>query len=162
MRVVHVHARWVDDVELVDEEPAWRDRVLGDERHAIHVVRHGQTVEVQDRRLGHLVAEHDPHVVSGADPNLWARYRPVEAHRVDEHAGLGLPPDLLGPELEHLVAILDRRLERLVAEGVGLGGEGFDALPVAVEHLLDAHAGMRTGRAGVPLAPARRRRRPEP
>ena len=105
-------------------------------------------MEVQDRRLGHLVAEDDAHVVSGVDADLRTRHRPVEAHRVNEHAGLGLPPDLLGRELEDLDPVLDRRFERLVALGVGLGREGLDALPVAVEHLLDAHPGMRTAGTG--------------
>jgi len=152
MRVVHVHAGPVHDLELVHEEPAGRDRVLRDERHAVHVVGDGQAVEVHDRRLCHLVVHDDQNVVAPVDTDLGARNGSVVRHRVHEHARRGLPPHLGRREVEDLHAVLVPRLERLVPEPVGLRRERCDARLVSIEHLFGAHGAAgrahRTRRSG--------------
>ena len=86
------------------------------------------------------------------DPDLGSGDGAVVRHRVDEHARRGLPRDLGRGQVEHLHAVLDPRLERLVALTLGLGREGGDPGLVTGEHVLGAHGpargSHRPGRAG--------------
>jgi hypothetical protein len=95
VRVVHVGAGVpLTDPELVGEGLARLDRVLGDERDAVHADRHAQAVPVDRRALvRHLVRDEDAHRVALGDPDLGARHDAVVGVGLEELAGAVLPLD---------------------------------------------------------------------
>ncbi len=157
VRVVDVHPRRVLHREVVDVVAARHDRVLGDVGDAVRLVRHGHPVQVQRRRLRHLVVHDDADPVALPHRDLRSGDLPVERHPVDELPGLGFPLHLGRGELEHLPPVLRRRFERLVAGALRLRREGLHARLVALRHLVGGHRGVRDGLlwCGGPVAAGR-------
>jgi hypothetical protein len=122
MRVVHVRADRPGD-ELVGERFAGLDRVLGDVRHAVHLVRQLLTVEVDPGRLVKVVLEDGPDRVAFDDVEPGAGPGAVEPER--RESGLlrvGHVADLVDREVEHLDAAVHLRREGLIAGSLDLGG----------------------------------------
>ena len=147
MGVVHVRAG-CPHVELVGERVAGLDRVLGDVRDAVHVVRHALAVEVDAGRLVQVVLEDRPDPVAFDDVDPRRRPRPVVAEGRDRILD-GVDPmlDLVDRQLEDLDAVLDPdRRQRLVPGAL-------ERRALAVEEPLD------DGQGGGVVVDRRRRRR---
>jgi hypothetical protein len=98
-------------LELVGERLARVDDRLGHVRHAVLAVREHRAVDVDDRRLGQLVLEHDLQVVALGHAEQRAGDHAVVRPGVDELARGDFPLDDLRRQLEHLDAVDELRLE---------------------------------------------------
>ena len=144
--VVHVRADRPGG-ELVGERVAGEDRVLGDVRDAVHVVRDALPVEVDPRRFGQVVLEDRPDPVALHDLDPRARPRAVEPEgrdRILDRVDLVL--DLVDGHLVDLDAVLDPRRRQ------GLVARAGERRALAVEEPLDDREGRRVvvGRRGRP------------
>ena len=149
VRVVHVRARRPRD-ELVGERIARLDRVLGDVRHAVHVVGQLLAVEMDARALVHVVLEGGANPVPLDDREARARPRAVEAERLHWLLlGVDGVVHLLDGQLEDLDAVLDPGLEREVARsrhGRSLAAEEPLDRGLGVRVVIHRRAGRGCGR----------------
>lgn len=101
-------------------------------------------MQVQRGGYFQLVAQHDPHLVAEVDVDARAGNLAVVGHGVAELAGLGLPGEFVGGELEDLRAVRgDLWLQWLVAGAFGRDWEVGDALLVHGGNLFWRHFAVR-------------------
>ena len=146
--------RLVRDDELVRVRLTRPHRRLRNERHAVHLIRRLDAVEVNRRRLAQLVLEHNAHAITFTYANLRSRHLIVVSHRRNALPWRDLPLHLTRCKIEDLHALVHARRQELIALPGRLRREGFHGCLVHLVHRICLGARIdywshRRGGAGV-------------